>query len=354
MIQATLGVLSVALMFLLLVAPHEAGHFAFAKAFRVEVKEFSVGMGTRLWSATRDGTLYAIRLLPVGGYVRLTGMEPGDDFADPDGFHQKPAWQRTLILLGGPLVNFAVAAVIMTGVFMTQVNGDPGRIVNVIPNTPAAVAGLRPGDSIRSVGGTVVRRPEDIRAAEQAGGGAPMEFRVRSAAGVTTSRTIQPVKDGESGHFQIGIQTAALVSPGEAVLAGVTFPYRVSGDLVGGIGMLVTGQVPGGLFGPRGATGAIGIAAITYSAALDGILQWLTVGAALSVALGLANLLPLPALDGGRIVVVLLERARGRPFDREREMAIQRYGLVALLVLVAFIAYFDIQRLMTHQFPGLR
>ncbi|TMD08864.1 MAG: RIP metalloprotease RseP, partial [Chloroflexi bacterium] len=121
-----------------------------------------------------------------------------------------------------------------------------------------------------------------------------------------------------------------------------------------GIVMLATGQIPGGILGGQGLTGAIGIGYMTINAAQQGPLVWLTVVAILSVALGFANLLPLPALDGGRIMVVLLEALRGRPFDREKEMQVQRYGLVALLALVAFIAYFDIQRILNHQFPGLK
>ncbi len=353
MIQGVIGALSVALMFLVLVAPHEGGHFGFAKLFGVEVKEFSVGMGNRLWSTVRGGTLYAIRLLPIGGYVRLTGMEPGDDFDDRNGFHRKAAWQRTLILLGGPLANFVLAGVVMTGVYLTQLNSDPGLIATVFTGSPAYSAGLRPGDSIRALDGRPVHKPEDIRAAEQAAGGAPMQFTVKETSGKAAVLTIQPQKDA-TGRYLIGVENAPVLTPGDAVLAGVTFPFAAGKGLLTGIWMLISGQIPGGVFGPEGATGAIGIAAITYSAALAGLLQWLTVAAALSVALGLANLLPLPALDGGRIVVVLLEKLRGRPFNRDREMAVQRYGLVALLVLVAFIAYFDIQRLVNHQFPGLR
>jgi regulator of sigma E protease len=353
-IQTIVGAVSIALMFLLLVAPHEGGHFAFAKLFGVEVKEFSVGMGNRLWSRVHGGTLYALRLFPIGGYVRLTGMEPGDDFNDPNGFHRKPAWQRILVLLGGPLVNFVMAALIMTGVFLTQLNSDPGLIAAVYTNTPAAAAGLRPGDSVVAVGGRQIQRPEDIRSAEQAAGGAVMEFTIRHADGRTSTVTMQPQYDAQRKAYLIGVENVPILGPVDAVQAGVTFPYVAGKGLLSGIAMLVTGQIPGGVFGPQGATGAIGIAAITYSAAVAGLLQWLTVAAALSVALGLANLLPLPALDGGRIVVVLIERLRGRPFDREREMTVQRYGLAALLVLVAFIAYFDIQRLVNHQFPGLK
>ena len=101
LLTPVLYVVGVAGMFLLLIGPHEAGHFLFAKLFKVRVIEFSIGAGTKLWSVTRGGTLYAIRLLPILGYVRMGGMEAGD-FDAPNGFHSKPAWQRIVILAGGP------------------------------------------------------------------------------------------------------------------------------------------------------------------------------------------------------------------------------------------------------------
>jgi regulator of sigma E protease len=137
-------------------------------------------------------------------------------------------------------------------------------------------------------------------------------------------------------------------------MTGVTFPYHTVTGIAGGIFELASGKIPGGLLGPSGATGAIGIAVLTAQAANQGLSYWLYLLAVLSVALGLANLLPLPALDGGRIVVVVIEKLRGRAFNREREMQFQRFGLVALLALVAVIAYFDIQRLINHQFPALK
>src|SRR5439155_20876148 len=109
-----LVVLGIAGMFLLLIAPHEGGHFLFAKLFRVRVIEFSIGAGTKLWSVTRGGTMYALRAFPILGYVRMGGMEAGD-LEDPDGFHTKSAWQRILILAGGPAANFLLAMVVITG-----------------------------------------------------------------------------------------------------------------------------------------------------------------------------------------------------------------------------------------------
>jgi regulator of sigma E protease len=346
------GIAAVVGMFLLLIGPHEGGHFAVAKLFRVSVYEFSLGMGNRLWSATRGGTLYAIRLLPIGGYVRLAGMEPGD-YEAANGFHGKAAWKRILVLLAGPGVNFLVAAVAMTVIAMTQVNTDPGRVINVLDPSPAWAAGIRAGDHIDSVNGSPVQSTQQIRAAVTASGGQPLTLVVRHAGGGPQTVTLTPVYNPDQKRNIIGVGTQ-LFTPLEALLTGVTFPFFAAAGIGMGLYALASGQIPGGLLGPQGATGAIGIGYLTVQAAQAGWVQWLNIVAILSVALGLANLLPLPALDGGRIVVVILEKIRGRPFNREREMQFQRAGLAALLALVAFIAYFDVQRIVNHQFPGFR
>src|ERR1700687_1394576 len=156
LVTAVLYVVGIGGMFLLLIAPHEGGHFLFAKLFKVRVIEFSVGAGTKLWSTTRGGTLYALRALPILGYVRMGGMELGD-FEAANGFHSKPAWQRIVILAGGPAANFLVAMLLITGAGLTQVNTDPGKVFKVVPGSPAAAAGLQPGDSIRTVDG----KPDD-------------------------------------------------------------------------------------------------------------------------------------------------------------------------------------------------
>src|SRR3979409_1404327 len=137
-------------MFLLLIGPHEAGHFLFAKLFKVRVIEFSIGAGTKLWSVTRGGTLYALRLGPIRGYVRMGGMEAGD-FGDPNGFHSKPALQRIVILAGGPAANFLVAMLLISGVGLTQVNTDPGKVFNVPAGSPSALAGSTEGEALTAV-----------------------------------------------------------------------------------------------------------------------------------------------------------------------------------------------------------
>src|SRR6202158_4722640 len=168
-----LVVVGIAGMFLLLIAPHEAGHFLFAKLFKVRVIEFSVGAGTKLWSVTRNGTLYAIRAFPILAYVGMGAMEAGD-LEDANGFHSKPAWQRIVILAGGPAANFLVAALLITAAGLTQVNNDAGKVFNVVPGSPAATAGLQPGDSIRAVNGKPYTNPGLIQQEEAAAPGSPL------------------------------------------------------------------------------------------------------------------------------------------------------------------------------------
>src|SRR5207248_11445739 len=133
---------------------HVFGVSAFARLCLVRVYRVAIGMGPRRLSTTRGGTMYALRAIPLGGFVRLGGMEP-ENYSEPNGFHMKPAYQRILILLGGPAVNFLVAAVVMSGIFMTQLNSDPGKIAGIITNppSPAYAAGLQAGDSVLSVNG---------------------------------------------------------------------------------------------------------------------------------------------------------------------------------------------------------
>ena len=350
---ALLAVIGIAGMFLLLIAPHEAGHFAFAKLFKVRVIEFSIGAGAKLWSMTRDGTVYAIRALPILGYVRMGGMEAGE-FDDPSGFHRKPAWQRIVILIAGPAANFLVAMIIVTVLEMTQLNGDPGKVFTVLPNTPAAAAGLKVGDSVRSVNGRAVTRIGQVRDAEAGAPGQPLSLAGVHANGTPFTVTVTPVCTTAT-NCAIGIgMPRRLIYWYTAIGDGVTFPFVAVGGIVGGLAQLITGQVPGGLLGPNGVTGPIGIGEVAQQAVGLGLDTYLGFVALLSVALGFTNLLPLLALDGGRIVVVLIEVVRRRPFNRTVELNVQRFGLVALLAIAVYISALDIIRIASGQFPVLQ
>ena len=343
------GVLAVLAAFLLLIGSHEGGHFSIAKLVGMRVHEFSIGFGNRIWSTVRGDTLYALRAFPLGGYVRLGGMEPGE-YDLPDGFHRKPAIQRLLVLLAGPLANFLTASILVALILLPHSAADAATVDQVVPGSPAATAGIRSGDVVesangQSLGGDVVT---SLRRIEAQNGGHPMSLVVRTPDGATRHLTLTPRHDQSQNAYIIGVQLAEF-TPQTAVGNALAFPWLTIRDIGTGIYQVVTGQVPGGLGGPNGVTGPIGISRATYSAAEQGINDYLEVLALLSVALGLTNLLPLPALDGGRITVVLLEAIRRRPFDRQRELAVQRYGLVALMALIAVVSYIDVSRLINHQ-----
>ncbi len=342
---------AIAVMFLLLIGPHEAGHLLVAKFFKVRVIEFSIGAGTKLWSTTRGGTLYALRAIPILGYVRMGGMEEGD-FDDPNGFHSKPAWQRILILAGGPAVNFLVAILFTTGVGLTQLNDDPGRVAQVIPGTPAAAAGFHAGDRLRSVDGHRITAPDQLKKAEDAAPGAALVVTGIHANGQSFAYVVTPQCPTPT-TCQMGLRVSPVITAEGAITEGVKFPFVVTGNLVQGLSELITGKVPGGLLGPNGVTGTVGIADVAYQSASLGLASYIFLVALVSVALGFTNLLPLPALDGGRIFVVLVEVLRRRPFDRATELKVQRWGLAALLVLAVLINLHDVQLIVTKQFPGL-
>src|SRR5712664_2446817 len=218
-----ISVAAVAGMFLLLIGPHEAGHFALAKLFKVKVIEFSIGAGTKLWSTTRNGTLYALRAFPILGYVRMGGMEAGD-FEDANGFHRKAAWQRILILAAGPAANFLVAIVLFTGLGLTQLNSDPGKVANVVSGTPAARTGIVVGDRITTVNGQPLT-PGYIRKVEDAAPGVPLTLAGVHANGQPFTYIVAPACDKDN-HCLIGVGAAPVVTVQSAVTEGIAFPYR--------------------------------------------------------------------------------------------------------------------------------
>jgi regulator of sigma E protease len=363
LLNVLLAVVAIGGMFLILIAPHEAGHFLVAKLFKVRVIEFSIGAGTKLVSFTRGGTLYALRAFPILGYVRMGGMEAGD-FDEPSGFHSKAPLQRIAILAAGPIANFLVAMLLITGLGLTQLNSDLGKVLQVVPDrlctdtgtarcpTAAALAGLQVGDSIRTVNGKAVTAPGFISKEEKDHPGAPLVLTGVHPNGQPFTVTVTPYCDKAGCLIGVGV-ASRVVTVTSAIGDGVSFPFTAIGGIVSGLDALITGQVKGGLLGPQGITGPIGIGAITYETVTQGPPTYIFLVALLSVALGFTNLLPLLALDGGRILVVVIEWLRRRPFDRNSELNIQRWGLAALLALAVLISFLDIQRIFTGQFTGI-
>jgi regulator of sigma E protease len=338
----------VVLVFGGLVIVHESGHFLLAKLTGIKVEQFSVGFGPRLVGWQRGETLYAIRAIPLGGFVKLAGMD-GSMEAGPRSFNAHPLWQRFLVIVAGSAFNLALPVLIFFSIYSTvgaaQV-ATPIQVSSVDTGTPASQAGLQAGDVITSINGQPIRSFEDLRRALDTARDAPVTVAV-DRQGQPVTLTVTPKLDPASGSYILGFHPA-IHSWRPAPIEATGMAVRDTGasivGIVGGIYQLITDKSLGGLLGPRGLEGPVGIVKTTARAAEAGILPVLDVAALLSLSLGLANILPFPALDGGRAAFLIIELIRGRPVDPAREQVVHYVGLALLFGLIGLVTYNDVLR----------
>lgn len=331
----------------LLIGFHELGHMWVAKRVGMLVPRFSWGFGPVLFSWKRGDTEYAVSALPLGGYVQIAGMAEGDDIApaDPRSYQNRPAWARAAVLLAGPGANYLLAFLIGVPLLMfANVRPDLGstRIGSVGEGSPAAVAGMKSGDVVRVVGTTEVRTWDAMRAAinETATGAAGGPVAVVVERGPDRVPLQLTPKDAGSGRFQIGVSPADLVEPGlplhTAIVDAANNLWLQSASTVALLGNMVTGKQKADLSGP------LGILSHTAEQAKKGFSSFVQTVWLLSVAIGLFNILPLPALDGGRLVFIAFEAISRRPVNQKIEGWIHTAGMVGLLVLMVVVTYGDI------------
>lgn len=332
---------------------HELGHFLMAKRAGVKVYEFAIGFGKAIFQRKWGETLYSIRLIPLGGFVKMAGMDSAEDPTeeiDEDSersFNRKSVGQRMAIIVAGPMMNF-VLAVVLFAVFHAFVS-LPLTVGGVMSDGPAARAGLQAGDVIVEADG------QDMVAAQQF-----IDF-VRARPGQQIQLTIE--RDGQlvpvavvpeqtpEGRAQIGVmlQGGKETYPlGQSLQLGVRDTVQSAVGLLRWLGRIVTGQaraeeVRDNLAGP------IGIAILVGESAQRGVGHLVVLGAMINVTLGLLNLLPIPVLDGGWLMFLLLEAIRGRPLNPEHQGLAHFIGLTILLLLMMFATYSDLTRLFS---PG--
>ncbi len=320
-------------VFGILVISHEFGHFILARLNGVKVHEFSIGMGPKLFDHQGPQTKYSVRLLPLGGYVQLHGEN--EDSEDPDSFSAKSPLQRFSVLVAGPLMNFLLAIVLFFSVYMMI--GFPVNIVKeVLPGYPAQVAGIRAGDEVISVAGNTVDSWESLIKAIPAD--TENEFDVvvvRQSKQITLKMT---TKESDDGRRIIGIIHETRRAVPESARAALISTRDVTYGIVDFLGKLVKGKASGeGLVGPVGIVGVVG------EASRSGMADLLGVAAVISVNLGIFNLLPFPALDGGRIIFVLYEMVFRKPFNKAWEQQMHYFGFMILLALMIFMVFKDLK-----------
>lgn len=408
-------------MFGLLVFVHEWGHLIFAKRAGMLAREFAIGFGPKIFSFYRNETLYTIRILPIGGYVRVAGedpeiieLKPGHHIAiefnevgkvdkiivnnkdkhpnahllevsrvdldheliiegyTPDEldelkrfevdrkaffvmdgmetqiapydrqFASKTVGQRAMQLFAGPMMNFILAILIF--IIIGLVHGAPSNkpiIGDVLPDSPAEEAGLQIGDKVIEIDGEKVTKWDQFAQIIRQHPNETIEVHVeREDKIVSLQVTPKEVVESEITYVQIGVMSSQEKSLVSAISYGFSYTYQTTKLIIVSLAELITGQIPlDNLSGP------VGIYDVTDQAVERGLTHYFMWMALLSVNLGVINLVPLPALDGGRLLFVGIEAVRGKPIDPQKEGIVHVIGFALLMLLMLVVTWNDIQRL---------
>lgn len=340
-------------IFGVVVIAHEFGHFLLAKANGIHVIEFAVGMGPTLCSFHKKGTKYSLKLFPIGGACMFEGE---DGLAEKEGepgegsFLKASVWGRISTVVAGPLFNLLLAFIIafimvnMTGIIAIR---DP-IVSQVSQGGGAEAAGLQDGDRILSLNGEKIRLYQEISLFMQASYRSGDVEVVYEREGVRYTAMVTPQYDDSSGIYLLGVMNTDFVEPkGFETLKYAWYEMRYSVKATyKSLAMLFSGRVSRqDVAGPVGI--AVNVVGKTYDTAKQYgwesvLLSMLNITLMLSVNLGILNLLPVPALDGGRLVFLLLEVLRGKPVPPEKEGMVHFVGLMFFMVLMVFIFFNDL------------
>ena len=337
---AVIGVL----LFGLIIFIHEFGHFFTAKLSHVCVNEFSIGMGPKLFSFTRGETQYSLRLLPIGGYCAMEGEDEKSD--DPRAFGNRPVWQRMIVVAAGGIMNILFAVLLMMVICGQEDRYATMRIAGFAENSAFEAAGVEVGDVITSIDGYTVRTGQDLSfalsmaALDSTDGTASLDLTINtpSAAG----KQYRAVLD----FYVLGEERTPWTLIKNAFADTYSTVRMIFNSLIG----MVTGRFGfSGLAGPVGTAQAVTQAASaglkqSFGAAVNNIVYIMLV---ISVNLGIVNLLPLPALDGGRLVFLIIEAIFRRPVPAKYERWVHAGGFALLICLVLAVTFQDIMRIAT-------
>ncbi len=355
----------------LLVFVHELGHFLVARWNGIRVDEFGFGFPPRLFGVTKNAegkyelvwgskempsgqTVYSLNWIPLGGFVKIAG-EDGHDTTDPTSFAGKSAWTRIRVLAAGVFMNFLFAWFLISVVFMLGLPqpiepADHGKfadakiqVLAVGKGTPAEMMGLSMGDAIVSINGEAITTLDQVTQAISSHKGQTITVVVdRFGKPLTLSGTPRTEYPATEGALGISFSETAVVSYPwyEAIYRGAIATYDITLAILGAFGMMIA-SLFGGAKTALDVTGPVGIVYLTKQMSDLGLPYLLQFAALLSINLGIINILPIPALDGGRILFILIEKLKGSPVSHRVEGMIHQVGFILLLVLMLLVTVRD-------------
>lgn len=310
---------------------HEFGHYSVAKLLGIKVNEFSVGMGPQLWQRKSGETLYSFRAIPIGGYCMLEGED--DDSDDPRAFSRQPWWSKILVLIAGSFNNIVLGILMFTLIFC-YIGTPATTLAAVEENGPAYEAGFRAGDRIVEIEGKTIKSFTQVQGIIGSSKDGELDVVV--------------VRDGERKSFTVG----TIKSENGVTIIGINAQIVHSLDVCFRQGIIETGRVAVGiirffrdLFGGNASlgdvTGVIGVVAVASESIQYGFINFIYIMAMITANLGYMNLLPIPALDGGRMIMVIIRAASGGRISDKAEQIVNSIGMILLLLLMALLIFKD-------------
>ena len=324
------------LVFGIIVIFHELGHFSVAKIIGIRVKEFAIGFGPTIINKERGETLYSVRAFPLGGFVKLSGEDEASD--DERSFGNFPVLARMAVIAAGPIMNFVLTAIIFFSLaFFVGIPTETTVIGEVLPDGVAIRSGIQTHDKILTIDGVHVNNWSEVVTHINKNPETEIEITVKRNNYEELNFILIPAKDEETGLGKIGIvptiRRFGLVS---SIKDGISRTIWLTLLWISSIFQIITGSAPAEVVGP------VGIVQMVGEAARLGVVNLMFLAGLLSINLGLINLLPIPALDGSRLIFLAIEGIRRKPIDPEKEGFIHFIGFALLMILMVFIAYRDI------------
>lgn len=359
-----------------LVFVHELGHFIAARRFGVKAEEFGFGFPPRIWGIYKDSagkwkqvrggrevkdspkTIYSVNWIPLGGFVRIKG-ENGEGENESDSFASRPIWQRAAMLSAGVTMNIILAAAIITAGLMigmpqaldgigqsAKVTDKKIQVAQILPDSPAVRAGIQLGDAIADINGQSFAGAEELQRFVDEHAGEELNYKIsRERQEITLKITPEIITETGKGGIGVAIVETGIVRyPWYLALwEGIKTTFFLVWAIIVAFFELLKGLIMG-----RGASaelaGPVGIAALTGQAARMGLVYIMQFAAMLSINLAVINFFPFPALDGGRVLFLAIEKIKGSPVRRELEAAIHNTGFALLMLLVLLVTFRDVAK----------